>query len=124
MTDRIVTAQITGSGPLQGAEVRIWWKADDFVPTFETHADVHLDAIGSHPARWVPLQDVDQYLADLDDADEKPSVVDLMAALEESVAAAKEARRRRLDADPLAEVAASHADRAAARTERRAHDAG
>jgi hypothetical protein len=88
---RMVTAQITEDGPLQGAEVRISWLPNEIRPFVE----VHLPAIGDHPEQWIAIQTADRLITKLTDA-----------------------------ADPFAEVAASHDDRAVARTERRLRDAG
>jgi hypothetical protein len=55
-------AQITGDGPLQGAELLIRWDDDPGHPRQNVAVDVHLDAIGQHPARWVPLTLVGAYL--------------------------------------------------------------
>jgi len=60
MTVTTIRAQVTEDGPLQGAEILIRWDEDDIEP--EMGVDVHLDAIGRHAARWVPIQLVQQYL--------------------------------------------------------------
>jgi hypothetical protein len=67
MTIETVKAQIV-DGPMQGAEVLIRWEDDRLM--VGCTVDVHLDAIGQHPARWVPIQIVDAYLnpPDLGDA--------------------------------------------------------
>lgn len=60
MTVTTIRAQVTEDGPLNGAEVLIRWDEPDI--TQRIGVDVHLDAIGRHAARWVPIQLVQQYL--------------------------------------------------------------
>lgn len=65
MTAQTIRAQITETDhPLEGAELVIRWDLTE-VPSSVVAVDVRLDRIGRHGAKWVPIQVVDQYLADL-----------------------------------------------------------